>query len=89
MRTPVIAIDRAAFASQIAMTDAIQFYLSMGTIIQVEDTERSSRLCYEIRPSESMIHVFDDAGHQVGVFADVDESVDYAETLMTVTSDGR
>ena len=31
MRTPVIAIDRAAFASQIAMADAIEFYVSMGT----------------------------------------------------------
>ena len=88
MRTPVLAIDRAAFASQIAMADAIEFYLSMGTIIRVEDSERSSRLCYEIRPSKSTFQVFDDAGQQVGVFADVDESVDYAEALMTVTSDG-
>ena len=47
MRTPVIAIDRAAFASQIAMTDAIQFYLSMGTIIQVEDTD--ARRAYATR----------------------------------------
>ena len=84
MRTPVIAIDRAAFASQIAMADAIEFYVSMGTIIRVEDSERSSRLCYEIRPSESTIQVFDDAGRQVGVFADVDESVNYAESLTAV-----
>ncbi len=86
MPLPVFALDRAEFVSRSGLVAAVKFHLSVGSIIQVEDSSRprAKRFCYEARPSEAAFRVFDAHGRQIGVFADIAALVDHAEAVTGV-----
>ena len=81
--SPVFAIDRVTFASRAVLAEAIADHLKTGAIVQVENSARprSMRLCYEIRPGEAAIHLFNANGRQIGVFASLAALVDHAEAV--------
>ena len=83
---PVFVVDRTTCLTRLMLVETIACYLEQYAVVQIEDSSRprSMRLCYEIRPAEAAIRLFNVQGSQVGVFASVAALVDHAEAVTGV-----
>ena len=83
MRTPIVSLDRATFASCADLAEMIRRHLDAGEIVQVVDLNgpTGKRLRYSIQWDDHAGHVTDASGRRLGVFADLAALVEHAETF--------